>query len=300
MGMGDDSGDPEGEAPVHTSETDVPTTGADAAGEAASGETDAVEATDGASEADAGSAPDETTGADAPPAPTPARPHPLGAVLREGIADAVLVRSRPAFGERVLSEGVAEAAEAAESLTLTRIDRVAGEPGYDLVQSVLGIPDAVQAGGDAEEEAERLADLVRPGGRLVLAVWARGALEPLPALVFGALAPVQTGDTPVEDPADITPVIEGADTAGSFAFALGELGLAQVRAEAVPRRFELDGASGADAAWALAERTGMVAAFEVAADDLPQARSRFDAALADQGIRSLDLTMLIAAARRPA
>lgn len=256
---------------------------------------------------------DETIGSDAaaPAAPedaAPAEPATPGAAaeldetLWRRIADATVLRSRPQLGERVLSDGLAAALEPTLGLVGPAgvVDAVATADGYDLVQSVLGLAEAAQSGEDVEAEAERLVALTRPGGRLAVVAWARGALDPLPELAFGALAPVQIGEFPVTETAEASPVIESADTAGSLAHALGELGLAEVRSATLPRRLLLDDETGGTLAWELARGAGILGAFAVDDDDLEAARERFETALRDRSVRSVDVTVLIAAGRRPA
>ena len=119
-----------------------------------------------------------------------------------------------------------------------------GSPtGYDLVQCVLG----VHTFADVEADTRRLIERARPGGRVAITLWARGALEPLPELLAAA-APDDDGD-PV---AVVSPTIELADTAGTLAHWLTELGLVDVRAESVQRHLDLT----PDLAWSLVLGTG--------------------------------------------
>lgn len=325
--MGDGSGDPAGaKAP------DDETIGSDAAAPAEPGaaepegaEPEVAESEDAGPDAEPADAGPEDAGPDAEPdadasaddaetgtaAPEDAAPAEaaspdaaaeLDETLWRRIADATVLRSRPQLGERVLSDGLAAALEPTIGLVGPAgvVDAEATADGYDLVQSVLGLADAAQSGEDVEAEAERLVALTRPGGRLAVVAWARGALDPLPELAFGALAPVQNGEFPVTETAEASPVVEGADTAGSLAHALGELGLAEVRSTALPRRLLLDDETGGALAWELARGAGILGAFAVDDDDLEAARERFETTLHDRSVRSLDVTVLIATGRRPA
>jgi SAM-dependent methyltransferase len=148
----------------------------------------------------------------------------LDEVLWDPIARATLLRSHPLFDERVLDAcagdgatalptaelvgpgGLVDAVAATEELIELVRERAGermpqlrlhvGDPaewpytGYDLVQCVLGLPFLA----DPEAGARHLVECARPGGRAAFTVWARGALDPLPELLAGAL--------PADDPAD--------------------------------------------------------------------------------------------------
>lgn len=178
--------------------------------------------------------------------------------------------------------------------------------GYDLVQCVLGIASFA----DVEAGTRRLIDRVRPGGRVALAVWARDALDPLPDLLAASLpgAASETGgaeaDVDVDEGADAAAdgdaapahTVEVADTAGSLAHWLTELGLVDVRAEAVQRHVDLT----PELAWLLVQGTGLRALVaDLGDDELDEVRERYLGAIAERGVTAVDATTLIAVGRRP-
>lgn len=259
----------------------------------------------------------------------------LDEVLWNTISTATLLRSHPRFDERVLDAysrdgasalptaelvgigGLVDAVEPAEplvelareragermpQLTLHVAEPADWEPtGYDLVQCVLGIASFA----DVEAGTRRLIDRARPGGRVAIAVWARGALDPLPDLLAASLPgadseadDTDTGvETDVED-GDGAPAhtVEVADTAGSLAHWLTELGLVDVRAEGVQRHVDLE----PDLAWRLVQGTGLRALVaDLAESELDDVRKRYLQAIAERGVTSVDATTLIAVGRRP-
>ena len=264
----------------------------------------------------------------------------LDEVLWDTISTATLLRSHPRFDERVLDAysrdgasalptaelvgvgGLVDAVEPAEPLVelareragerMPQLNLHVAEPadweptGYDLVQCVLGIASF----SDVEAGARRLIDRVRPGGRVAIAVWARGALDPLPDLLAASLpgAASETGgaeaDVDVDEGAaaaadgDAAPAhtVEVADTAGSLAHWLTELGLVDVRAEAVQRHVDLT----PELAWMLVQGTGLRALVaDLGDDELDEVRERYLGAIAERGVTAVDATTLIAVGRRP-
>ncbi|WP_136707365.1 class I SAM-dependent methyltransferase [Agromyces sp. H66] len=248
----------------------------------------------------------------------------LDEVLWNPISTAAVARSRPQFDERVLDAccgdgasalptaelvgvgGLVDAVDIAEPLTALVRER-AGErmpqlhpqvadvttwepTGYDLVQCVLGIfffPD-VAAG------TRHLIERARPGGRVAITVWARGALEPLPELLVRALPEGAASDLDLEELT--TPTVEHAETPGSLAHRLGELGLVDVRAEQVQRHLDLT----PEVAWLLVRGTGLRAIVSGLDDaELEGVRERFLAALEEGGVRTADISTLIAVGHRP-
>ena len=154
------------------------------------------------------------------------------------------------------------------------------------MQCVLG----VHTFADVEADTRRLIERARPGGRVAITLWARGALEPLPELLAAA-APDDDGDRV----AVVSPTIEPADTAGTLAHWLTELGLVDVRAESVQRHLDLT----PDLAWSLVLGTGLGAAVADLDDaELDGVRRAFLTALAERDVRSVDVTTLIAVGRR--
>lgn len=278
----------------------------------------------------------------------------LDEVLWDTISTATLLRSHPRFDERVLDaysrdgasalptaelvgvSGLVDAVEPAEPLVelareragerMPQLNLHVAEPadweptGYDLVQCVLGIASFA----DVEAGTRRLIDRARPGGRVAFAVWARGALEPLPDLLAASLpgAASETGgaeadadadegaaadaDTEAETAAeaaadaagDAPPAhtVEVADTAGSLAHWLTELGLVDVRAEAVQRHVDLT----PELAWLLVQGTGLRALVaDLGDDEVDEVRERYLEAIAERGVTAVDATTLIAVGRRP-
>ena len=246
----------------------------------------------------------------------------LDEVLWNPISTAAVSRSHPRFDERVLDAccgdgasalptaelvgigGLVDAIDLAEPLVeiarqragermpqlrLHVADATTWEPdGYDLVQCVLGI----FFFSDLEEGTRHLIERARPGGRVAVTVWARDAVEPLPELLIGALP----GDA-ASGLEDLTkPAIEVADTPGSLAHWLTDLGLVDVRAEAVRRHLDLS----PELAWQLVLGTGL-RGIGSHLDDAAVAggRARCLAASAAGGVASGDVTTLIAVGRRP-
>ena len=283
----------------------------------------------------------------------------LDEVLWNTISSATLLRSHPRFDERVLDAyagdgasalptaelvgigGLVDAVEPDERLVELARERAGermpqlqlhvGDPaeweptGYDLVQCVLGLA----ASSDLDAETRRLIERARPGGRVVITLWARGALDPLPELLLAALPGADAGDanatddshdaddTDVADTADATDAevdgddqdgageqaappavltVDVADTAGSLAHWLTELGLLDVRAEPVQRHLDLT----PELAWRLVEGTGLRALVaDLGESERDAVHARYAAAVADLETRSVDATMLIAVGRRP-
>jgi len=246
----------------------------------------------------------------------------LDDALWNPISTAAVSRSHPRFDERVLDAccgdgasalptaelvghgGLVDAVDRAEpmielareragermpQLHLHVADVTEWEPtGYDLVQCVLGI----QFFPDVDAGTRRLIERARPGGRVAITVWARGAVEPLPELLIGAL-PDATG---VDVEGLTRPTIAVADTAGTLAHWLAELGLVDTRAEAVQRHLDL----APELAWQLVLGTGLRSAVDgLDAPGLAGVRERFLAAIAERGLETIDVTTLIAVGRRP-
>ena len=246
----------------------------------------------------------------------------LDDVLWDPISTAAVSRSHPRFDERVLDACCGDGASAIPTAELVGIgglvdavdldetlidiareragermpqlhlhvaDVTTWEPtDYDLVQCVLGI----QFFPDIEADTRRLIERARPGGRVAVTVWARGAIEPLPEVLVGALP---DGGSPDLDESTM-PTIEFADTPGNLAHWLTELGLVEVRAESVQRHLDLT----PELAWKLMLGTGMRAVVSDLDDaELTGVRERYVAALAERDIRTVDVTTLIAVGRRP-
>jgi SAM-dependent methyltransferase len=259
----------------------------------------------------------------------------LDEVLWNTISTATLLRSHPRFDERVLDAysrdgasalptaelvgigGLVDAVEPAEPLVelareragerMPQLNLHVAEPAdwepadYDLVQCVLGIASFT----DVEAGTRRLIDRARPGGRVAITVWARGALDPLPDLLAAALPgavseadSADAGAAADAEDGDGAPAhtVEVADTAGSLAHWLTELGLIDVRAEGVQRHLDLT----PDLAWQLVHGTGLRALIaDLGESELDDVRQRYLGAIASSGVTSVDATTLIAVGRRP-
>ncbi|WP_448006285.1 class I SAM-dependent methyltransferase [Agromyces bauzanensis] len=248
----------------------------------------------------------------------------LDEVLWNPISTAAVARSRPQFDERVLDAccgdgasalptaelvgvgGLVDAVDIAEPLIALARER-AGErmpqlhlhvadvttwepTGYDLVQCVLGIlffP-------DVEADTRRLIERARPGGRVAITVWARGALEPLPELLVQALPEDAASDLDLEELT--TPTVEPAETPGALAHWLAGLGLVDVRAEQVQRHLDLT----PEIAWRLVRGTGLRAIVSGLDDaQVEGVRERLLTALAEGGVQAADISTLIAVGHRP-
>ena len=258
----------------------------------------------------------------------------LDEVLWNTISTAVLLRSHPQFDERVLDAyardvasalptaelvgvgGLVDAVEPEASLVelareragermpqlqLHVADPAGWEPeGYDLVQCVLGIA----AFDDVAAGTRHLIERARPGGRVVIATLARDSLDPLPVLLAAASGASAAGSD--EDPgmrtdegADGTVepphTVVAADTAGSLAHWLTELGLADVRAEAVQRHVDIT----PELAWLFVQGTGLQGLVDgLDESELDAVRERYLAAIADADVHAVDATTIIAVGRR--
>lgn len=244
----------------------------------------------------------------------------LDRLLWEPIASAALLRTQPRFDDTVLDAWCGDGAAALPTAALVgpggRVDaidpdetlvaaaraRAAGQlpqlhvhaadpgewatSGYDLVQCVLGLASC----GTPDATVRHLASLVKPGGRLVISLWAQGALAPLVELAREAIA---------ADESAAAVTLPG--TAGTLAALMHDLGLVEVRAEHVDRHLELT----ADLAWQLVVGTRRRSADRLEAldlldeDALARVKQRFDAAVARAGVTRVDVSTLIAVGRRP-
>jgi SAM-dependent methyltransferase len=243
----------------------------------------------------------------------------LDEVLWNPISTAAVSRSHTRFDERVLDAwcgdgasalptaelvgtgGLVDAVDLAEPLIeiareragermpqlhLHVADVTTWEPAeYDLVQCVLGL----SMFPDLEADTRRLIERARPGGRVSITAWARGAIEPLPQVLAEALPEGGSRNRK-------KPKIEVADTAGTLAHWMTELGLVGVRAEAVQRHVDLE----PDLAWQLVRGTRLRAVLaDIEEAELDTVRERYLAALAEREVTSIDATTLIAVGHRP-
>lgn len=276
----------------------------------------------------------------------------LDGVLWDPISTAAVSRSHPRFDERVLDAwcgdgasalptaelvgigGLVDAVDLDESrvalarerggermpqLRLHVADVTAWEPtGYDLVQCVLGL----ERFRDLDAGTRHLIERARPGGRVAITAWAKGALEPLPELLAAALpgagaddrspadrdaatgADAADRDATDSDDTDATDTTDTAtdtalelpDTAGTLAHWLTELGLVGVRADAVQRHVDLT----AELAWKVVQATHLRSTIaHLEAGEQAAVRERFLAAVAEHDVQRIDLATLIAVGHRP-
>ncbi|MFC9558063.1 class I SAM-dependent methyltransferase [Agromyces sp. NPDC056965] len=201
-----------------------------------------------------------------------------------GVVDAV------DFAEPLVDVARERAGERMPQLRLHVADVTTWEPtGYDLVQCVLGVfhfPD-LDAG------TRHLIERARPGGRVAITVWARGAFEPLPELLAEALP---DGGASLDDAVPRAAGLESIDTAGSLAQWLTGLGLAGVRSHTVQRHLDLT----PELSWTLVEGTALRFMLGgLGAPAVAKVRKRFLAAIEARGVPSIDVTTLIAIGQRP-
>ncbi|PWC05906.1 class I SAM-dependent methyltransferase [Agromyces badenianii] len=249
----------------------------------------------------------------------------LDEVLWNPISTAAVARAHPRFDELVLDAccgdgaaalpaaelvgpgGVVDAVDLSEPLVAIARER-AGErmpqlrlhvadvttwepTGYDLVQCVLG----VSSFDDLEAGTRHLIERARPGGRVAITVWARGALDPLPEVLAAALP--DGGAMLDADAPALSAGLESIDTAGSLAQWLTRLGLVGVRAHAVQRHLDLT----AELAWTLVLGTRLrLLLGELDAAEVASVRERYLAVLEVRAVTSVDVTTLIGIGRRAA
>ena len=249
----------------------------------------------------------------------------LDEVLWDPIARATLLRSNPRVDERVLDAdagadapalpaaelvgpgGVVDAVDRSEAM-IERLRERAGDrmpqlrthvgdattwpyTGYDLVQCVLG----VFRFDDVDQGTRHLVECARPGGRVAVTVWAHGAFDPLGQVLAAALPSDDDRVPPFGD--GERPTVGRAETPGTFAHWLAERGLAEVRAEAVPRHLELT----PELAWRVVAGTGFRTLLGDLDDEaVDEVRERFLRELESRGTTAVDVTTLVAVGHRPA
>ncbi|MFC8587241.1 class I SAM-dependent methyltransferase [Streptomyces sp. NPDC057217] len=113
--------------------------------------------------------------------PAGERVGPLGVIDAVDMAESLLERGRAKAALRGLSH--------VRFLRGDVLDWPAPRGGYDAVVRALGGASL----SDASAGTERLLGLMRPGGRMTVTVWARGALDPLTEVTRRALAPERPG-----------------------------------------------------------------------------------------------------------
>ncbi|WP_079277949.1 class I SAM-dependent methyltransferase [Streptomyces sp. CB03234] len=128
------------------------------------------------------------SGASAIPAAEQVSPH--GVIDAVDLAESSLERGRAKAAIRGLSN--------VRFVHGDVLDWPAPPGGYDAVVCSLGI----SSFPDVAAGTERLLRLVRPGGRLTLAIWSQNALEPLPELIHRAVVPERPSLADVPRPAN--------------------------------------------------------------------------------------------------
>ena len=210
-----------------------------------------------------------------------------------GVVDAVDVA--PALVERARERARELAGDGMPQLRLHVADVTTWEPtGYDLVQCVLG----VYFLGDIDSGTRHLIERARPGGRVVITVWAEGALAPLPEVLMSVLPESDASDDGPSDGSDDAPGDRDrpARTPGNLAQWLTGLGLEHVRAEIVQRHVDFT----PEFAWSFVVGTTLHTVLGDLDDEAVAAvRERYLAALEERGMTSVDISTLIAVGRRP-
>ncbi|WP_164863663.1 class I SAM-dependent methyltransferase [Agromyces sp. LHK192] len=167
--------------------------------------------------------------------------------------------------------------------------------GYDLVQCVLGVFffDDVDAG------ARHLASRARPGGRLVLTIWAPSAFDEFEQALYAAVEAEggEAGAAAVDRHRSHRAARKVPDSAGGLAHWMHTIGLVDVRGEEVPRHVDLDD----DLAWRIVLGTSRSRVIADLDDETRErVRVRLLDTLATRGIDRVDLTVLIGVGHRPA
>lgn len=240
----------------------------------------------------------------------------LGRHLWEPVgADAVSV-ARPRPGERVLdaccgtgasalptarevgADGLVDAVDVSGPMIAELRERASGLPrlraheadvtawegaGYDLVQSVLGIfffP-------EMEAGTRHLVSTARPGGRVALTTWRRGAMEPAGRQLALAVAEVTGAEPPGERPARPGDRINRPDT---FAPWLKRIGLSEVDVVVHERALSMT----PEVAWLLVVGSGYRGLLgDLSPEETAQVRDRYLARLHEVGLAELDATTLV-------
>ncbi|WP_043629026.1 class I SAM-dependent methyltransferase [Nonomuraea candida] len=216
-------------------------------------------------------------GASAVPAARAAGPH--------GHVDAVdLAAELLAHGRR------RAAAEGLGNVRFVRADATTWRDGpYDVVQCVHGVfflP-------DMDASVTRLAGLLRPGGRLVVTTWGRGAMESFGRLFAEAVAHVR--QAPVAPPTGRQAATR-IDTEEDLHAWLAARGLTRVTVTRFPLRLPLDAAL----AWQVVLGSGFRGMLTGLPDPAAgQVRAAFGRLLDERGMAELDATSLIGAGTRP-
>ncbi|MGW0465513.1 class I SAM-dependent methyltransferase [Streptomyces sp. NPDC003027] len=213
------------------------------------------------------------SGASAIPAGEQVSPH--------GVIDAVDL-AEPSI-ERGRAEAAVRGLSNVRFLCGDVLDWPAPPGGYDAVVCSLGaatFPD-VAAG------TERLLRLMRPGGRLTVATWSQGALEPLTESIHRAVAPERPG--PADIPRPATP-LQRIGTPRLFRDWLAARSLSFIDVQYVPLAVPGD----PDLLWSLVSGTS----FRGLLDGLPAAavdrvRRRFATELLAEGRDTIDFSALV-------
>ncbi|MGW0561696.1 class I SAM-dependent methyltransferase [Streptomyces sp. NPDC003016] len=155
--------------------------------------------------------------------------------------------------------------------------------GYDAVMCSLGI----SSFPDVAAGTERLLRLVRPGGRLTMAIWSQGALGPLPELLHRAVGPERPRLADVPRPAD---PLQPLGTPRLFRDWLAARSLSSIGVQYVPLAVPGD----PDLLWSLVTGTGgkgLLDGLPVAA--VERVRRRFAAGLLAEGRDTMDFSALV-------
>ncbi|MDN3295409.1 class I SAM-dependent methyltransferase [Streptomyces ficellus] len=213
------------------------------------------------------------SGASAIPAADQVSPH--GVIDAVDLAEASLERGRAKAAIRGLS-----------NVRFVRgdvLDWPAPPGGYDAVVCSLG----VSSFPDVAAGTERLLRLVRPGGRLTVAIWSQGVFEPLAELIHRAVVPERPRLADVPRPA--TP-LQPLGTTRSFRDWLAARSLSCIDVQYVP--LAVPGDPGL--LWSLVSGTrfrGLLDGLPVTA--VERVRRRFTAGLLAEGHDTIDFSALV-------
>ncbi|MFE1576876.1 class I SAM-dependent methyltransferase [Streptomyces fradiae] len=199
---------------------------------------------------------------------------PLGVVDAVDLAESSLERGRA----RAEAHGLANVRFVRGDVS----DWPAPPGGYDAVVCALG----VSSFPDAAAGTERLLGLMRPGGRLTVAVWSRDALDPLAGALRGALAPERPSAAGTPPPAD---PLRRLGTLRSLRDWLAARSLSSVEARHVPLALPVD----PGLVWPLA-LTGFRGLLDgLPADAAERVRRRFTERLLAEGRGTIDASALV-------
>ncbi|GAA2887633.1 class I SAM-dependent methyltransferase [Streptosporangium fragile] len=226
---------------------------------------------------------DACCGAGSSAIPAAAAAGPEGRVDAVDLAGSLLEHGR----RRAAAAGIG-------NLVFTRADVTswapAGNEPYDLVQCVHGVfflP-------DMDAAVSRLIGLLRPGGRLVVTTWARGAMEDFGRAFSTAVEKVRGTPGQAPNNRDSVTRIDSEESLGGW---MTGLGLERVTVTRSPLSLPLDDSL----AWTLILGSGFRGLLNGLDDTaVERVRTILSGLLRERGLRTLDATSLIGVGVRPA